>query len=178
MPITLLLVIPTMTFQDVYLDIYSYIFGQFISHIFWHSIWHIFWHSIWHSIWHSFWHSFIWHSICHSITGDPGLRSSGAGAHWAREVPGWCPAVPGAGSWDPLRSGAGEEARRRGGGEERKRGEGAERYVKNLTTLTWKVEKNWNHRWCMALGLHIFHSIEVLVTWLHPIFQYMSIYVK
>ena len=47
-------------------------------------IWHIFWHSIWHSIWRSIWHIF-WHSIWP-------LRSSGA--HWARKVPGWGPAVP------------------------------------------------------------------------------------
>ena len=84
-------------------------------HMFWHSIWHIFWHSFWHSIWHSiwqifwrsiwqtfwhfiwhiFWHSFwhsiwrsIWHIFWHSIWP---LRSSGA--HWARRVPGWGPAV-------------------------------------------------------------------------------------
>ena len=46
------------------------------SHIFWHSMWHIFWQSIWHIFWHSIWP----------------LRSSGA--HWARKVPGWGPAVP------------------------------------------------------------------------------------
>ena len=38
----------------------------------------------WHFIWHIFWHSFFWHSIWP-------LRSSGA--HWARRVPGWGPAV-------------------------------------------------------------------------------------
>ena len=47
---------------------------------FWHSIWHSIWHAIWRSIWHIFWHS-IW-----------SLRSSGA--HWARKVPDWSPAVP------------------------------------------------------------------------------------
>ena len=45
---------------------YILAFQTEIYRTFWHSIWHIFWHSI--------------------------LRSSGA--HWAREVPGWCPAVP------------------------------------------------------------------------------------
>ena len=74
-------------------------FWHFIWHTFWHSIWHIFWHSIWqtfwHFIWHIFWHSFwhsiwrsIWHIFWHSIWP---LRSSGA--HWARRVPGWGPAV-------------------------------------------------------------------------------------
>ena len=47
-------------------------------------MWHIFWQSIWHIFWQSFWHIF-WHSIWP-------LRSSGA--HWARKVPGWGPAVP------------------------------------------------------------------------------------
>ena len=165
---TLLRVIPTMTFQDVYLDIYFiysdknisdinkyiyiciyiiiYIFRHSIwhsawhifwhsiwhilwrpiwhmfwkpilpfiwhsiwhsiCHIFWHGIWHLFWQSIWHSIWHRFWH-FIWHSIWHSVWHSIWhstwhwhilwhsiwrLRSSSA--HWAREVPGWGPAVP------------------------------------------------------------------------------------
>ena len=50
----------------------------------WHSMWHIFRQSIWHIFWQSFWHIF-WHSIWP-------LRSSGA--HWARKVPGWGPAVP------------------------------------------------------------------------------------
>ena len=50
----------------------------------WHSFSHIFWHSMWHIFWQSFWHIF-WHSIWP-------LRSSGA--HWARKVPGWGPAVP------------------------------------------------------------------------------------
>ena len=62
-----------------------------IWHTFWHSIWHIFWHFIWHIFWHSFWHSIwrsIWHIFWHSIWP---LRSSGA--HWARRVPGWGPAV-------------------------------------------------------------------------------------
>ena len=82
-------------------------FWHFIWHSIWHSIWHTFWHSIWqtfwHFVWHIFWHSF-WHSICRSISHSiwrsiwhifwhsiwP-LRASGA--HWARRVPGWGPAV-------------------------------------------------------------------------------------
>ena len=72
-------VIPSMTFQDVYLDICSknirtiyltYIFWHSVWHIFWHPIWHMFWHSIWQSIWHIFWHDIwhiFWHSIWHSI---------------------------------------------------------------------------------------------------------------
>ena len=85
---TLVRVIRTETFQDVYFDISFIIFEQFVWRIFWHFIWHIlasylmFWHSIrqsiwhifwngignsiWHSIWHSFWQYFIWHSIWHS----------------------------------------------------------------------------------------------------------------
>ena len=47
-------------------------------------MWHIFWQSIWHIFSQCFWHIF-WHSIW-------ALRSSGA--HWARKVPGWGPAVP------------------------------------------------------------------------------------
>ena len=62
-------------------------FWHSIWHIFWHSIWQTFWHFIWHIFWHSFWHS-IWHIFWHSIWL---LRSSGA--HWARKVPGWGPAV-------------------------------------------------------------------------------------
>ena len=114
---TLLRVIPTLAFQVVYSDIYFDIlpnilsdiysdmlsgmsssmhseiyFGRSIWHIFWHSMWHsfsqIFWHSMWHAMWHIFWQSFwpifFWHSIWP-------LRSSGA--HWARKVPGWGPAV-------------------------------------------------------------------------------------
>ena len=87
-----------------------HIFQHFIWYIFWRSIWHIFWHSMWHSfshifwhsmsMWHSMWHIFwqsiwhifwqsFWHIFWHSIWP---LRSSGA--HWARKVPGWGPAVP------------------------------------------------------------------------------------
>ena len=82
-------------------------FWHFIWHTFWRSIWHTFWHSIWHTFWHSIWHifwHFIWHIFSHSIWHAiwrsiwhifwhsiwP-LRSSGA--HWARQVPGWGPAV-------------------------------------------------------------------------------------
>ena len=66
-------------------------FWHFIWHTFWHSIWHTFWHSIWQIFWHMFWQTFwhfIWHTFWHSIWP---LRSSGA--HWARQVPGWGPAV-------------------------------------------------------------------------------------
>ena len=62
-------------------------FWHFIWHTFWHSIWRSIWHIFWHSIWHIFWH-FIWHIFWHSLWP---LRSSGA--HWARKVPGWGPAV-------------------------------------------------------------------------------------
>ena len=73
-----------------------YIFWRSICHIFWHSMWHSFSHIFWHSMWHIFWQSichifwqFFWHIFWHSIWP---LRSSGA--HWARKVPGWGPAVP------------------------------------------------------------------------------------
>ena len=82
---------------------------------------------------------------------DVRLRSSSA--HWYREMVVWGPAAPtGIGSWQelavevqqcPLRSGAGEEARR-GGAEkegEEKRREVVESYVKILTTLTRQVGK-------------------------------------
>ena len=63
--ITLLWVIPTRTFQDIYLDNFGHILWHVtkcsIWHIFWQSIWHVFWHFIQHSAWHIFWHS-IWHS--------------------------------------------------------------------------------------------------------------------
>ena len=89
--------------HDIYTFCYWQIFWHSIWHIFWHPIWHsiwqIFWHSIWqtfwHFIWHTFWHSFwhsiwrsIWHIFWHSIWP---LRASGA--HWARRLPGWGPAV-------------------------------------------------------------------------------------
>ena len=89
--ITLLRVIPTMTFihfvtgkssgilSDISSGILSglssgilstQIFWHSIWQTFWHFIWHIFWHSIWHLIWHSIWHTFwhsIWHIFKHSI---------------------------------------------------------------------------------------------------------------
>ena len=75
---------------------------HFIWHTFWHSIWHIFWHStwqtFWHFIWHIFWHSF-WHSIWRSIWHILAIfwhsiwQLRASGAHWARRVPGWGPAV-------------------------------------------------------------------------------------
>ena len=81
--ITLLRVIPTMTFIHFVTDISSGILPGISSvHSIWHSIWHIFWHIIWqifwpsiwqtfwHFIWHIFWHSiwhFIWHSIWHTF---------------------------------------------------------------------------------------------------------------
>ena len=52
-------VIPTMTYQDVYLDMYSTYSDNLSWHIFRHSIWHIFWHAVWHPIWHSIWHIFL-----------------------------------------------------------------------------------------------------------------------
>ena len=73
--ITLLRVIPAMTFirfvtgksSGILSDISSGNFWHFIWHIFWHSIWHIFWHSTWHIFCkHIFWHS-IWHIFCNSI---------------------------------------------------------------------------------------------------------------
>ena len=78
-------------------DIYTFCYWQ----TFWHSIWHIFWHFIRHIFWHIFWHS-TWHIFCDRfwhifwiLSGCWGrLRSSGA--HWARKVPGWGPAVPSA----------------------------------------------------------------------------------
>ena len=81
--ITLLRVIPTLAFQDIYFDIYfdnlpnilSDIYSDILSGIL-HFIWYMFWQSFWHIFWHSIWP----------------LRSSGA--HWARKVPGWGPAVP------------------------------------------------------------------------------------
>ena len=89
--ITLLRVIPTMTFihfvtgksSGILSDISSGILSGILSgissgilsgissgilstQIFWHSIWQTFWHFICHIFWHSIWH-FIWHSIWHSI---------------------------------------------------------------------------------------------------------------
>ena len=98
-------------------------FRHFIWHTFWHSIWHTFWHSIWHIFWHFIWHiissgtlsgiSFLAFFLtfylafylayllafylavevqrCSLSSEGPWLRSSGA--HWARRVPGWGPAV-------------------------------------------------------------------------------------
>ena len=100
-------------------------------HSFWHSIWHSFWHSIWNSIWHIFWHlswgpavptglerSAVEVQRCPLDSRGPRLRSSSA--HWYPEM-----IVEGRAHWDrelavevqqcPLRSGAGEEARKRGG---------------------------------------------------------------
>ena len=140
--ITLLRVIPTMTFihcvtgksSGILSDISSGILsgissgilpgissGILSTQIFWHSIWQTFWHFIWHIFWHSIWHIF-WHIIysnllafylanilalylayllafclafevqrCALSSEGPRLRSSGA--HWARQVPGWGPAV-------------------------------------------------------------------------------------
>ena len=63
--ITLLRVIPTMTFIHFVTGKSS---GILSDHIVWHStwrsIWHIFWHSSWHIFWHMLWHIF-WHSIWH-----------------------------------------------------------------------------------------------------------------
>ena len=72
-----------------------HIFWQSMRHIFWYSTWHIFWHMFWLMFWHIFWHIF-WHSMWHSMwqifwRSIGPLRSSGA--HWARKVPGWGPAV-------------------------------------------------------------------------------------
>ena len=81
--ITLLRVIPTMTFihfvtgksSGILSDISSGILSGILSgissgilstQIFWHSIWQTFWHFIWHIFWHSIWH-FIWHSIWHTF---------------------------------------------------------------------------------------------------------------
>ena len=96
-----------------------HIFWHSIWHSFWHSTWHI-WHSIWHIFWHIIWHIF-WHLMafylayllafyltfylayllafylafevqrCALSSEGPRLRSSGA--RWARQVPGWGPAV-------------------------------------------------------------------------------------
>ena len=75
--ITLLRVIPTMTFQDslfylaFYLTFLSGILSGTLSDVLsgiliWHSylaflsgilLWHSIWRSIWHSVWHIFWHS-------------------------------------------------------------------------------------------------------------------------
>ena len=64
------------TSSDPHHDIYTFCYWQTFWHFIWpHSIWHIRTHSIWHIFWHSIWP----------------LRSSGA--HWARKVPGWGPAV-------------------------------------------------------------------------------------
>ena len=81
--ITLLRVIPTMTFihcvtgksSGILSDISSGILsgissgilpgissGILSTQIFWHSIWQTFWHFIWHIFWHSIWHIF-WHII-------------------------------------------------------------------------------------------------------------------
>ena len=78
--ITLLRVIPTMTFIDLLLanllafyhiwHIFWHSIWHSIWHIFWHILWYIFWHVFWHSIWHIFWQMFwhiFWHSIWHSI---------------------------------------------------------------------------------------------------------------
>ena len=94
--ITLLRVIPTMTFIDLLLaNLLAFYLTYLLAfdlasiwHIFWHSTWHSFWHMFWHIFWHMFWHIF-WHIFWHSIWP---LRSSGA--DWARKVPGWGPAVP------------------------------------------------------------------------------------
>ena len=85
--ITLLRVIPTMTFihfvtgkssgilSDISSGILSGISSGILSgissgilstQIFWHSIWQTFWHLIWHIFWHSIW-NFIWHSIWHTF---------------------------------------------------------------------------------------------------------------
>jgi len=73
--ITLLRVIPTMTFvhfvagksSGILSDISSGILSGIVSgissgilstQIFWHSIWQTFWHFIWHTLWHSIWHKF------------------------------------------------------------------------------------------------------------------------
>ena len=119
--ITLLRVIPTLAFQDIYFDIYfdnlpnilSDIYSDILSGIL-HFIWYMFWQSFWHIFWHSIWP----------------LRSSGA--HWARKVPGWGPAVP-TGSEDPwLRSSRAHCARKLAKSEELA-----------MRKWTWK----WRQRW-------------------------------
>ena len=65
-----------------------------IWQILWHFIWHIFWHSIWHSNGHIYLLAFylaVEVQRCALSWEGPRLRSSGA--HWARKVPGWGPAV-------------------------------------------------------------------------------------
>ena len=63
--ITLLRVIPTMTFIRFVTGKSSGILNSFWNFI-WHSLWHTFWHSIWHLLWQSIWH-FIWHSLWHTF---------------------------------------------------------------------------------------------------------------
>ena len=66
--ITLLRVIPTMTF--IHFNIFWHSIWHIFWHIFWHPVWHsiwqIFWHSIWHILWQSIWY-FIWHSMWHTF---------------------------------------------------------------------------------------------------------------
>ena len=87
--ITLLRVIPTMTFihfftgksSGILSDISSCILSGILSgicwHIFLHSIWHFFWHSIWHFFWHSIWHS-RWGPAVPTATWKSRLRSGSA----------------------------------------------------------------------------------------------------
>ena len=95
--------------SDILSGILSDIYSGILSEIHWNSLWHSIWHSIWHSFWHSTWHIFylaVEVQRCPLDSRGPWLRSSGA--HWAREVAGWGPAVPTAiRSWQ-----RGEEARR------------------------------------------------------------------
>ena len=82
--------------------------GTFIWHTFWHIFWHFIWRIFWHCIWHAIWRSMAyllafyldvevqrWSQVevqrCSLSSAGPRLRSSGA--HWARRVPGWGPAV-------------------------------------------------------------------------------------
>ena len=173
-------------------------FWHSISHKFWHSIWHsiwhIFWHSIWHSMWHSFWHSIwysFWHSIWHSIWHIFWHLSSGPAVPTGLEkspvevqqyIGRWLLRSSGA-HWDqqcPLRSGAGEEARRRGEGE----GGGGRRgeLSLNLTTLTWqvgnKIPVELVHCSCECLGIVIIGWYKLrgshVVWWASICFEHCS----
>ena len=122
--ITLLRVIPTLAFQDIYFDIYFDNLPNILSDIYSDILSGIL-HFIWYMFWQSFWHILTFHLAaevqrCPLSSEGPRLRSSGA--HWARKIPGWGPAVPTArGSWRRAKSwqcGSGRGSGGRGGGGE------------------------------------------------------------
>ena len=59
----------------------------------WHTFWHSIWHILWHSIWHSIWHIYLAFEVQRCALNSEGPRLRSSGAHWARQVPGWGPAV-------------------------------------------------------------------------------------